>query len=167
MRRPEGWDGFHLVCSPSIRVSKWKTLYPPRFYQFNIESALAQYIPHRPLFTPRGLPLHKMRFIIIHVVGHKITDKIAAGINYSVCCSFKKKKKKERKEPFCCSSLQLSFSNKQSHNPSLWLCWRLEEDSHFCFHYVLHVCGRDTSVYSILLVLSFLLLPQNHVLKSG
>lgn len=75
-RRPEGWDGFHSVFSPSIRVSKLKTLYPPRFYQFNIKSSLAQYIPPQPLFTPLGIPRHKMRFIIIHVVGHKITDKL-------------------------------------------------------------------------------------------
>lgn len=51
-RGPEGWDGFHLVSSPSIRVSKLKTLYPPHFYQFNIKSALAQYISHQALFTP-------------------------------------------------------------------------------------------------------------------
>lgn len=53
---------------------KLKTLYPPRFYQFNIKSALAQYKPHQPLFTPLGIPRHKMRFIIIYVVGHKITE---------------------------------------------------------------------------------------------
>lgn len=51
IRWPEGWDGFHLVFSPSLKC-KLKTLYPPRFYQFNIKSALAQHNPHQPLFTP-------------------------------------------------------------------------------------------------------------------
>jgi len=89
VRRPGGWDAFHLVFSPSIRVSKLKPFYPPRFDEFNIKSALAQHIPGPPLFIPLGIPRHKMRFIIIHVAGHKITDTFVAGINYSVCCSLK------------------------------------------------------------------------------
>lgn len=39
IKGPEGRDGFHLVFSPSIR-DKLKTVFPPCFDQFNIESVL-------------------------------------------------------------------------------------------------------------------------------
>lgn len=90
---------------------------------------LAQYKPHQPLFTLLGIPRHKIRFIIIYVVGHKITETNCSWHKFFELLFFFFL----NIIPLCCISLQISFSNKQSHNPSLWLCRHLEEDSHFYF----------------------------------
>lgn len=73
MRGPQGWDGFHLVFSPGIRVQIENTL-PSSLLsiQYQISSHTVQTSPAL-ILPPLGIPRHKMRFIIIYVVGHKIT----------------------------------------------------------------------------------------------
>lgn len=67
-KRPEVWNGFHLGFSPF--ECRLKTLSPASLYPFNIKSALCTVQTTPALIHHSGIPRHKMRFIIIYVVGY-------------------------------------------------------------------------------------------------
>lgn len=70
MKRPEGRDWFHLVFSSS-RVQTECTL-PSSLWQIQYQISAYTVQPSPALIHPYGgIPLHKMRFIIIYVVRHK------------------------------------------------------------------------------------------------
>lgn len=69
---------------------KLKTLVSAHLINSKSLTRPLQYAP--ALIHPLEIPRRKMRFIIIYVVGQKITKQIAAGINSLNCCFMGKKK---------------------------------------------------------------------------